>query len=98
MFHFGHFNERFLIVDSVDDSVIANSNAPFVVAAFEFLASGRPRSLREIVDLLNDPGEDSIDPRRNPKAAQFPSPPLGLNLESLYTLIELRPLFTRSGL
>ena len=39
MLHFGHFNKRFPIIDFVDDAVISNANTPFVVAAFEFLAS-----------------------------------------------------------
>jgi len=57
MFHFGHFHKRFLIVDSIDDPVVANSNAPLAVATFEFFAPGRSRRNREIFDFPNDPGD-----------------------------------------
>jgi hypothetical protein len=39
------------VVNLVDDAVVAHSNSPLPVAAFEFLATRRPRNRRKALDL-----------------------------------------------
>jgi hypothetical protein len=47
----GDDHEEHVVEDRKDDAVVSDADAPQVVVALQLLAAGRPRVLREIVEL-----------------------------------------------
>jgi hypothetical protein len=49
-----HQDDKHVIVNLIDYPIIADSNA-VGVPAFQLLATGRARGVREVMNVLNDP-------------------------------------------
>ena len=52
----GHIDGSGFIVNLVNDTVIANANAPFLIAALEFFAAWRPGNRCETFEARHDAG------------------------------------------
>jgi len=81
MFYFGYFNERFLIVDSVNDAIVANSRHSLSPPLSFLHPGGRGVTARSSIAL-------TIRAMRGGESRSISFPALGL-MESLYTPIEL---------